>query len=141
MIDDRTRHVIPLSRRLDLLFRVWRASDGTERSHDDVARAVSIATATTVSADDMASFRRGTRPIPANVVEALAEVFPSSREYLLDETAAPRLHTQLTLIDELVSGGIRGVRLRGGDEDTDPERLTAVLRELRERRERSVGLN
>lgn len=140
MIDDRTRLEIPLSRRLDLLFRVWRASDGTERNYDDVAYAVSSATATTVTADDIASFRRGTKRIPANVVEALVEIFPSSREYLLDDTAAPRLHTQLTLIDELVSGGIRGVRLRGGEPDTDPERLTAVLRELRERRERSVGL-
>ncbi|KQU28436.1 hypothetical protein ASG69_10510 [Rhodococcus sp. Leaf225] len=129
------QEAVPVNARLDLLFKIWRTEDGSERSPESVASDVSVALGRQVAAREISALREGTRTATRDMLEAIATVFPSSSSYLLDDSAAPSIHSQLSLIEEVLHGGITGMRLRTGDERMRIEHLTDLLGDLRRARE------
>lgn len=129
------QEAVPVNLRLDLLFKVWRTQDGSERSPESVASDVTTVLGRHVTARDIAALREGTRTATRDMLEAISTVFPSSSSYLLDDSAAPNIHSQLSLIEEVLHGGITGMRLRTGDERLRIEHLTDLLADLRRARE------
>lgn len=140
MTDQRESCAVSIPDRIDLLFRVWRTDDGRERSHRAVADAMTATGIVRVSAEDVEDLRSGRRTASPALLTAFTEVFPSSRDYLLDETKAAAVHAQLLLLEELVTGGVNRIRLRGGQLAAEPAMLTSLLQKLRRRREQSSSI-
>lgn len=135
MTETAAREAVPVNVRLNLLFKIWRTEDGSERSSESVAATVSTVLGRRFTARDISALREGTRTATRETLEAIATVFPSSSSYLLDDSAAPSIHSQLSLIEEVLHGGITGMRLRTGDERMCIENLTGLLSDLRRARE------
>ncbi len=135
MTETAAQEAVPVHVRLDLLFKIWRMKDGSERSPESVASDVSTVLGRHVTAQEISGLREGTRTAARDTLEAIATVFPSSSSYLLDDSAAPNIHSQLSLIEEVLHGGITGMRLRTGDERMRIEHLTGLLSDLRRTRD------
>lgn len=125
----------PLQHRIDLLFRVWRRPGGQERSGDEIAASL-LADGITVSAQQVSSWRSGELKPTTNELRALAKAFPgeSNVQYLLGESGSESIHSQLTLVLELIEGGVKDVRLRREHAGVQQRELTVLLERLRMQR-------
>jgi transcriptional regulator with XRE-family HTH domain len=117
---------VPLSDKLNHLFRSVRAPDGREYSLDDVANAIRASGGPPISATYLSLLRRGKRDNPTKEhIAALASFFGVSVTYFFDEPVAARFDAELDLLVSLRDPLAR--RIAVAAQGLSPESLQAVL--------------
>ncbi|WP_137726382.1 hypothetical protein [Prescottella subtropica] len=118
---------IPLTERLELLFRVWHKSGECGQSSAAVAAAVT-AGGHQVSGDEIDALRTGAGPdADVTLLAAVATHFRVPAGYLVDDDHHD-LHEQLLLLELFRDERINSIQLRGARTPEDRRALLEVFR-------------
>ncbi|MDH6283973.1 hypothetical protein [Prescottella agglutinans] len=117
---------LPMSERIDTLFRVWRKQEEPEASNEAVAAAVTAA-GTPLTADVLADLRAGRRTTAdPDTLTAIAAHFRTAPRYLTDPDAGD-VHEQLMLLERMRDAKVRSIHLRGEQTSVDRQTIIDVL--------------
>ncbi|GBF17460.1 nucleoid-associated protein EspR [Rhodococcus sp. Br-6] len=117
---------LPISARINTLFRVWHKRGEPEVTNEIVAAAVT-AEGTPLTESTLSDLREGRLIGTDNAtLAAIATYFRTATRYLTDRDVAD-VHDQLLLLERMRDVQVRSIHLRGQQTSVDPRAIIAAL--------------
>ena len=130
---------IPLSQKLDHLFRTVHPSERGEYTFEEVAEEIRARGGPTISATYIWQLRKGLRDNPTKKhLEALADFFGVPPAYFFDDAIARRVDAELELLAAMRDASVHRIALRAFDLSTES---LATVAEVIERLRQLEGLS
>lgn len=127
-----------LASRIDRLFDVVRRPNGTQFSHEEVARACREASGETFSGTYLWQLRTGQRDNPTKRhLESLAQFFDVPISYFFEDGQGSAVVKELELLSALRDARVRSVALRAVELSPDGIDMISEMIDLVARREKS----
>lgn len=117
---------LPISTRINTLFRVWHKRGEPEVTNESVAAAVTAA-GTPLTVETLTDLREGrSSGIEDSTLAAIATYFRTATRYLTDRDVSD-VHDQLLLLERMRDAKVRSIHLRGQQTAADSRAIIEAL--------------